>query len=93
MQGGKIELSAKKSNGMITYSVADNGIGINARDQKKLFRIDINPTTIGTSSEKGTGLGLILCREFIQINHGKIWVESKVGEGSTFSFSLPIPKE
>ena len=90
MQGGKIELSAKKSNGMITYSVADNGIGINARDQKKLFRIDINPTTIGTSSEKGTGLGLILCREFIQINHGKIWVESKVGEGSTFSFSLPI---
>lgn len=70
-------------------SVKDTGIGISDTDLAKLFRIDSNHTTLGTSEEKGTGLGLILCKEFVERNGGKIWVESKVGEGSTFSFTVP----
>lgn len=92
MNGGKIVLNAKRANGVVTYSVSDNGIGIKISDIKKLFRIDINPKCIGNSREKGTGLGLILCKEFIEINEGKIWVESKLGEGSTFKFSMPVSK-
>lgn len=90
--GGKIRLNAKKSKSWITYSVSDTGIGIESNDIKKLFRIDINPNSIGKSAEKGTGLGLILCKEFIQINEGKIWVESKLGKGSKFKFSIPSSK-
>ena len=55
----------------------------------KLFIVDDNISTPGTCQEQGTGLGLLLCKEFIDKNNGKIWVESKVGKGSTFSFSLP----
>ncbi|NJN25825.1 MAG: hybrid sensor histidine kinase/response regulator [Cyclobacteriaceae bacterium] len=89
MPGGKIELEAKQEKDQIIYSVADNGIGMKPADLKKLFRIDINPNSIGNSKEKGTGLGLILCKEFIEINKGEIWAESKVGEGSCFKFSMP----
>lgn len=92
MNDGEIILKAKKAKNIITYSVKDNGIGIKPDDIKKLFRIDINQNTIGQSKEKGTGLGLILCNEFIQINEGKIWVESKFKVGSTFKFSIPATK-
>lgn len=92
MNGGKINLSAKKNNGLVTYSVSDSGIGIAANDIKKLFRIDVNPNSIGKSAEKGTGLGLILCKEFIQMNGGEVWVESKLGEGSAFKFTMPASK-
>lgn len=88
-KGGHIVLNAKMSGGQVIYSVADTGIGVRVNDIPKLFRIDVNPSTIGSNSEKGTGLGLILCREFVEINGGKIWVESKYREGSTFMFSLP----
>ncbi len=91
-RGGNISLQTKKENGFVTYSVIDNGIGIKAGDIKKLFRIDINPNEIGNSEEKGTGLGLILCKEFVEINGGKIWVESNYGKGSAFNFSLPATK-
>ncbi len=87
--GGIINLKAKQTKKTITYSISDNGIGIKANDIKKLFRIDINPKLIGNSREKGTGLGLILCNEFIEINGGEIWAESKIGKGTTFHFSLP----
>ena len=87
--GGKITLNAKIAKEMVTYSVKDNGIGIDESDIKKLFRMDINPKTIGKSEEKGTGLGLILCKEFVEINGGEIWVESEFGMGSSFLFSLP----
>ncbi|MFH1051229.1 MAG: tetratricopeptide repeat-containing sensor histidine kinase [bacterium] len=70
-------------------SVIDRGIGISAEDIAKLFRIDVEHTTIGTSHEKGTGLGLILCKEFIELNGGKIHVESRMNEGSKFVLSLP----
>jgi signal transduction histidine kinase len=87
--GGEILLSSEQQNGMVTYSVADNGIGIKDDDIKKLFRIDVNPNKIGESPEKGTGLGLILCKEFIEINGGEIWAESKWREGTTFKFKVP----
>lgn len=87
--GGKINLEVNSANGMVIYSVSDNGIGIGDDDIDKLFRIDVNPKTIGRSKEKGTGLGLILCKEFVEMNAGKIWVESEFGKGSTFKFSLP----
>ena len=88
-RGGQIILGAELSNGYVTYSISDNGIGMKESDLKKLFRIDVNPKSIGDSQEKGTGLGLILCKEFIDINNGDIWAESTLGKGSTFYFSLP----
>ena len=74
----------------IEISITDNGIGIKPENQEKLFRIDVNYSTAGTAQETGTGLGLILCKEFVNKNAGKIWVESEFGKGSSFIFSLPI---
>ncbi|NHB70390.1 GAF domain-containing sensor histidine kinase [Perlabentimonas gracilis] len=87
--GSKIEISAEKypSNTLIT--VSDNGVGIDDDVQKKLFNISQSISNIGTMGEKGTGLGLILCKEFIEKHKGEIWVESKVGRGSNFKFTLP----
>jgi signal transduction histidine kinase len=89
---GRIELGAKINNDSITVSVADNGVGMSKEIQDKLFRIDTKHTTKGTADEKGTGLGLILCKDFIEKNGGKIWVDSRVGVGSVFRFSLPKDK-
>lgn len=88
--GGKIELSAKLiDDGTVEFRVKDNGVGISPENINKLFRIDVNVTTIGTSDEKGTGLGLILCKEFVEKNGGKIRVESEVNKGTTFIFTVP----
>ncbi len=83
--------SAEKEN-EIEISVADNGVGIKEEDINKLFRIDSHHTTYGTNDEKGSGLGLILCKEMIELNGGKIGVASKPGEGTTFLFTLPKPR-
>ena len=91
--GGEIILNTKISKEKVTYSVTDNGIGIDESDLKKLFRMDINPKTIGKSKEKGTGLGLILCKEFVELNGGEIWVKSEFGKGSSFLFSLPTSEQ
>ena len=69
-------------------SVEDTGIGISENDLSKLFRINISQTTLGTSSEKGTGLGLILCKDFIEKNDCQIFVESEINKGSVFSFTV-----
>ncbi len=90
MPNGKIEISAEQKKNELLLSFTDNGIGISKTDINKLFRIEESFSTIGTRNEKGTGLGLILCKEFAEKHGGKIWVESELGKGSTFYFSLPI---
>lgn len=89
---GKISISVEEMEDELLVSVSDNGIGISKEDSKKLFKIDESYSTPGTKNEKGTGLGLILCKEFVEKHSGKIWVESEVGKGSTFKFSLPLYK-
>jgi signal transduction histidine kinase/predicted negative regulator of RcsB-dependent stress response len=86
---GEIVISAEAKDKDWVISVRDNGIGMSDEIQKKLFD-KINPySTRGTANEKGTGLGLILCKEFVEKNGGRIWVESKEGQGSIFWFTLP----
>lgn len=86
---GQIFITAIEKINQIEISVKDMGIGISENDQQKLFRIDVHHTTIGTAEEKGTGLGLILCKEFVEKQGGRIWVKSKINKGSTFTFTLP----
>lgn len=87
-QGGEIKVSAEKRAKEILVSVSDNGIGIAPGRLEKLFRIDESDSTSGTNNEKGTGLGLILCKEFVENHGGKIWAESEEGKGSIFYFTL-----
>lgn len=87
--GGEIVVSAEQKQNNLLVSVSDNGVGIKKDAIEKLFRIDVNYSTIGTQNEKGTGLGLLLCKEFIEKHGGEIWVESKVGKGSKFCFTIP----
>ena len=88
-QGGTIEVSGNDDGAFMTIAVKDNGVGIGEQFLPKLFRIDEQYRRTGTANERGTGLGLILCKEFVERNGGEIRVESKVGNGSTFSFTLP----
>jgi len=87
-ENGSITLSNKIKGNLMEISVTDTGIGMDESTRSKLFRIDQQITTKGTSGEGGTGLGLIICREFVEKNGGKIRVESEQGKGSTFIFSL-----
>ncbi|HAN17527.1 MAG: hypothetical protein A2X13_02925 [Bacteroidetes bacterium GWC2_33_15] len=87
---GEIKISCQKRNNEAIVSVSDNGKGIDADDIDKLYKIDHSYSTKGTANEQGTGLGLILCKELIQQNNGKIWCESTPGKGSKFSFTLPL---
>ncbi|MCW8806160.1 MAG: PAS domain S-box protein [Ignavibacteriaceae bacterium] len=87
--GGQITIKGIINGNNAEVSVTDTGIGINPEDQKNLFRIDEQTRRDGTANEKGTGLGLILCKEFIEKNNGVLWVESEEGKGSRFSFTVP----
>ncbi|WP_194852618.1 ATP-binding protein [Nonlabens antarcticus] len=87
---GRIDIYACNMEGFIEITVKDNGIGIMKSVQDKLFNIDNNISTRGTADEQGSGLGLILCKEFINKHSGKIWIDSKEGKGSSFKFSLPF---
>lgn len=89
-KGGCITVSAAEKDGLIEVCVEDNGIGMEDNVKNELFRIDKHQTTKGTENEKGTGLGLILCKEFVEKHGGNIWVESTKGKGSKFFFSLPV---
>lgn len=89
-QGGQVRIYSEKAEaGFVKINVADNGIGIEQDAIEKLFKIEVHHSTLGTNEEKGTGLGLILCKELIEKNGGHIQVSSRKGEGSVFSFLLP----
>lgn len=87
--GGVINIMAEQNPENVIISVSDNGIGISPEIQEKLFVLSEVITTKGTAKETGTGLGLLLCKEFVEKHGGKIWVESEVGKGSEFKFTLP----
>jgi two-component system sensor histidine kinase/response regulator len=91
-KGGKIDILAEKDNSSVIVSVSDNGVGMDQETMAKLFDTSQNHSTNGTESEKGTGLGLLLCKEFVEKHGGKIWVESELGKGSAFKFTLPVNK-
>lgn len=89
--GGEVRVRAERTDKGTAVSVIDNGVGIKPDDMEKLFDIASIYTTEGTAEEKGTGLGLLLCKEFIEKHGGTIEVESTAGEGSEFRFFLPGP--
>lgn len=90
---GKIEIYSMPVGEFIEVTVLDNGIGIAEKDRIKLFNTDFNESRPGTANEKGSGLGLVICKRFVVKNHGKIWIEHKTEKGSAFKFTLPKYKE
>jgi len=90
--GGEIIASAKFfSKDMLVISIKDSGIGIDKKTAENLFRLDVNQNSRpGTKGEKGTGLGLILCKDFVKKHGGNIWIESENGAGSCASFTIPV---
>jgi two-component system, sensor histidine kinase and response regulator len=88
-RNGKVQVMVVAEKQHIIISVADTGIGMTDDIIAKIFRIDSDLSTPGTDNEKGTGLGLFLCKEFVEKHNGKIWAESESGKGSTFTFTLP----
>ena len=88
MPGGMITISANEKQSELTVTVSDTGVGISNDRIEKLFRIDESFSTAGTNNERGTGLGLILCKEFVEKHGGKIWVNSEKGKGSDFNFTV-----
>jgi signal transduction histidine kinase len=104
MHGGKIIITAKERNGFnkelpamttdnaVEISVKDTGIGMSKEILENLFILEKQTNRKGTDDEPSTGLGLLLCKDFIEKNRGKIWVESEEGKGSTINFTLKASK-
>jgi signal transduction histidine kinase len=86
---GEIIIDANEVKQYVEVAIKDNGVGISPEQQRKLFKIDAFHSTPGTHDEKGTGLGLLLCKEFVELHGGNIRIESETGKGSRFSFTLP----
>ncbi len=89
-ENGHIDINADIKDSLLHISVQDSGVGLSAENIEKLFRINVHFSRKGTNEETGTGLGLILCKEFVEKNGGKIWVKSKEEEGSQFCFTVPL---
>jgi two-component system, sensor histidine kinase and response regulator len=87
---GEVSIFAVQNKNYIEITVSDNGVGMSEEIRNNLFEKDTNFTTTGTANEKGSGLGLILCKEFVETHGGKIWAISELGKGSAFTFSLPL---
>jgi PAS domain S-box-containing protein len=87
---GEIIISARAQGNKALVSVADKGVGMKKEDLGKLFRIELSHSTRGTNNETGTGLGLLLCKDFVKMHKGQIWAESEENKGSTFFFTLPL---
>jgi signal transduction histidine kinase len=90
--GDKVTVDVSKNEDDVVFKITDNGIGMSKKIRENLFKVDVNTTRKGTGGEPSTGLGLLLCKEFIEKHNGKIWVESAEGKGSTFYVSLPDKK-
>jgi two-component system sensor histidine kinase/response regulator len=90
--GGSVVIDAKKHDGFTEIIVIDTGIGIAKEHHDKIFRLDTNYSRLGTANEKGTSLGLVLCKEFIEKHNGKLWFESEQDKGSIFKFIIPDAK-
>jgi signal transduction histidine kinase len=88
-KGGRIHVYAVEKNGFVETTVEDTGVGMDNETMDRIFRLDISHTKKGTDDESGTGLGLVLCKEFVKKHGGNIRIESEVGKGSKFIFSLP----
>jgi len=88
-KGGAITVESNKENDFYTVNIADTGVGMDEKILKSLFKIEVQQSQKGTNNEQGTGLGLILCREFAERNGGKIWATSQPDKGSVFSFTVP----
>lgn len=88
--GGKIQVYVASKQNHVEITISDNGIGIAEETRKKLFGISSNISSLGTANEKGSGFGLFLCKEIVEKLGGNIWVESQVGKGSDFKFTLPL---
>jgi signal transduction histidine kinase len=86
---GVVSVALAEKGNLLEITVKDNGLGMTREVLQTLFRIDRTSSSPGTAGEKGTGLGLILCREFVEMNHGTISAESEYGFGSTFRFTVP----
>jgi signal transduction histidine kinase len=88
-EGGRIEVAAVPKDGFVEVSVTDTGVGIAPEDQEKVFE---EFRQVGTADKKveGSGLGLTLCRKFVELHGGRIWVKSVLGQGSTFTFTIPV---
>ena len=91
-EGSEVVLKMEEADGKAIVSVQDYGCGISEEGQKKLLHTDTHFSTFGTNNEEGSGLGLLLCQDFVLKNGGELWFISKEGEGSTFSFSIPLKK-
>lgn len=89
-RNGKIIVSATKHKNEVTISIKDNGVGMDNETKENLFDLGNDIKHLGTEREKGTGIGLLLCKEFVDKHNGKIWVESEEGKGSDFKFTLPV---
>ena len=92
-EGATVYVTVEQKGDMAIVSIKDNGCGIDEEDQKKLLHADTHFSTFGTNNEEGSGLGLLLCQDFIVKNSGKLWFSSIKGEGSVFTFSIPLKKE
>jgi signal transduction histidine kinase len=88
---GRIDIEAKLISKQVEISVTDNGVGMSQEILNKLFKIDSGITLNGTANEKGSGLGLLICKEFVEKHGGRIWVESEIRKGSRFVFTIPQP--
>jgi signal transduction histidine kinase len=92
-EGGRVGLTASVADGAITIAVSDTGIGIAPEDQAAIFEEFRQVGREDARKQEGTGLGLTLAKKFVELHGGRIWVQSQVGQGSTFSFTLPVRPE
>jgi signal transduction histidine kinase len=92
-KGGKVVISCEKKTDIVLIKVCDTGVGISKDILPSIFQCGTHNNTYGTDNEKGTGLGLLICQEFVKLHKGEIWVKSKEGKGSEFGFSIPLKQD